>query len=421
MARTLDVYIGDDITGHLIQDDGGQMSFTYAEDWLNKQGSVPLSQSLPLRSEPFKGKECRGFFGGILPEEAKREIIAQNLGISARNDYAMLERIGGECAGAVTFVPAGGALPERNYDYHKLSDKELAGILRELPRRPLLAGEKGIRLSLAGAQDKVAMRIEGGEISLPLGGAPSTHILKPAVERFDGVVFNEALCMKLAAASGLAAAAVETRTVDGTDFLVVERYDRHHDKAADGTPTLERLHQEDFCQALGFVPEMKYQIEGGPSLKQCFGLLRDVSNAPVIDLAKLLDAVIFNYLVGNNDAHGKNYSLLYKPLEKGGRETRLSPLYDIVSTVYYPDLSRDMAMKIGSEYSSENVTSRDFEQLAEEAGLGKALVRRRVPELADTVIASLAKVEIANPTFEKVAALIRERCEKARGFREGKS
>ena len=421
MARTLDVYIGDDITGRLVQDDGGQMSFTYAEGWRNKPGAVPLSQSLPRRAEPFKGKECRGFFGGLLPEEAKREIIARNLGISARNDYAMLERIGGECAGAVTFVPAGGALPEKNYDYRKLSDNELAGILRELPKRPLLAGDKGVRLSLAGAQDKVAVRIEGGEISLPLGGAPSTHILKPAVERFDGVVFNEALCMNLAAASGLPAAGVETRTIDGIDFLVVERYDRHHSKSADDNPTLERLHQEDFGQALGFVSEMKYQMEGGPSLKQCFALLRDVSSTPVIDLARLLDAVIFNYLAGNNDAHGKNYSLLYKPLEKGGRETMLSPLYDIVSTVYYPDLSRDMAMKIGKEYSSENVTAKDFEQLAEEAGLGKALVRRRVPELADTVIASLAKVQIANATAEKVAALIRERCEKARGLLESKS
>jgi serine/threonine-protein kinase HipA len=122
----------------------------------------------------------------------------------------MLERIGGECAGAVTFVPAGGALPEETYDYRKLTDKELAGILRELPNRPLLAGDKGVRLSLAGAQDKVAVRIEGGEVSVPLGGAPSTHILKPAVERFEGVVFNEALCMKLAATAGLPAAAVKT-------------------------------------------------------------------------------------------------------------------------------------------------------------------------------------------------------------------
>ena len=412
MARTLDVYLHDDLVGHLVQDDGGQMLFDYTADWLNRPGASPLSQSLPLRKEVFKGKECRAFFAGILPEESKREIIARNLGISARNDYAMLEQIGGECAGAVTFIPAGGALPERNYGYRKLSEKELAGILRELPRRPLLAGDEGIRLSLAGAQDKVAVRIEDGEVSVPLGGAPSTHILKPAVERFEGVVFNEALCMKLAAASGLPAAAVETRTADGVDFLLVERYDRYHRAAPNGEPVLERLHQEDFCQAQGIVSEFKYQKEGGPSLRQCFALLREVSSAPVIDLARLLDAVIYNYLVGNNDAHGKNFSLLYKNNENGNPEIRLSPLYDIVSTVYYPELSREMAMKIGREYSSEKIMPEDFEQLAAEAGLGKALVRRRVPELAATVKDALAKIEITHPTAEKVAALIKQRCEK---------
>ncbi len=416
MARTLDVYLGDDIVGQLVQDDGGQMSFRYVETWLNKDGAVALSQSLPLRKERFKAKECRAFFSGILPEESKREIIARNLGISARNDYAMLERIGGECAGGGTFVPAGSSLLERNYDYRKFSDKELIGILQQLPRRPLLAGDEGIRLSLAGVQDKIAVRIEGDEVSVPLGGAPSTHILKPAVERFEGVVFNEALCMKLAAAAGLSVAGIETRSLDGIDFLVVERYDRHHRESAEGKLTIERLHQEDFCQALGIASEFKYQKEGGPSLKQCFALLRDVSSAPVIDLARLLDAVIFNYLVGNHDAHGKNFSLLYLRLEKGGKETRLSPLYDIVSTVYYPELSREMAMKIGSEYSSEKVGPRDFEQLAQEAGLGRPLVRRRVPELANTVMASLAKMETVNPTAENVAVLIRERCEKARGF-----
>ena len=232
MAKTLDVYLQNDLVGHLVQDDGGDMSFQYVETWLDRPGATPLSQSLPLRKERFRRKECRGFFAGILPEESKREIIASNLGISARNDYAMLERIGGECAGAVTFVAHGQGLPERNYGYRQLSEKELTAILKELPKRPLLAGDDGIRLSLAGAQDKVAVRIEDGKVCLPLGGAPSTHILKPAVERFDGVVFNEALCMKLAAATGLSAAAVETRNVEGIDYLLVERFDRiHRDRA----------------------------------------------------------------------------------------------------------------------------------------------------------------------------------------------
>src|SRR6185369_15054736 len=171
MARMLDVYLHEHLIGHLIQDDGGQMSFEYLDSRLAQPAAEVLSQSLPLRKERFPAKECRGFFGGILPEESKREIIARNLGISARNDYAMLEQIGGECAGAVTFVLAGEKLPERNYGYRTLSSQELAAMLKQLPKRPLLAGEDGIRLSLAGTQDKVAVRIEGNEISLPLGGA----------------------------------------------------------------------------------------------------------------------------------------------------------------------------------------------------------------------------------------------------------
>src|SRR5215469_1075597 len=278
MAKTLDVYLHEELVGHLVQDDHGQMLFEYVQFWLAKPGATPLSQSLPLRKESFTRNECRGFFAGILPEQDKREKIARNLGISPRNDFALLELIGGECAGAVTFLSSGHPLPERSYSYRKLSSNELAAMLKELPKRPLLAGEKGIRLSLAGAQHKIAVRIERDEISLPLGGAPSTHILKPNIEHFTGVVFNEAFAMRLAAAVNLPAARVETRTVDGIDYLLVERYDRTHRKS-DAATILDRLHQEDFCQAQNIVPETKYQKEGGPSLKQCFRLLREASTA----------------------------------------------------------------------------------------------------------------------------------------------
>jgi serine/threonine-protein kinase HipA len=419
MARTLDVYLHRELVGHLIQDDGGQMVFDYAGSWLQKPDATPLSHSLPLRRERFKRNECRGYFAGILPEESKREIIARNLGISERNDYAMLERIGGECAGAVTFIPAGENLPARDDHYRALTSHELAGILKELPRRPLLAGETGIRLSLAGAQDKIAVRVEGDAISLPLDGAPSTHILKPAVERFAGVVFNEAYCMKLAAAVGLPAAKAEIRRVEDVEYLLVERYDRTHSQGPEGV-TLERLHQEDFCQALGIVSENKYQKEGGPSLKQCFALLREVSSAPVLDLARLLDAVVFNFLVGNNDAHGKNFSLLYCGAGTASQEVRLAPLYDVVSTRYYPELTREMAMKIGGEYSSDRVSKTNFEQLAEDAGLAKPLVRSRVPELAEAVLSNLDKTGIEHPVAGVLADQIRERCSTFRDrFRNG--
>lgn len=413
MARTLDVYLQKDLVGHLIQDDGGQMVFDYGEGWLNKAGACALSHSLPLRRERFTRKECRGFFAGVLPEESKREIIARNLGISARNDYAMLERIGGECAGAVTFVPAGEPLPEQNYSYHPLTAEELATILKELPKRPLLAGKQGVRLSLAGAQDKIAVRVDGKQVSLPLGGAPSTHILKPGIERYEGVVFNEAFTMRLAAEIGLNVARVETRTVEGMNFLLVERYDRISNRTDTGESSVARVHQEDFCQALGVVPELKYQKEGGPSLKDCFQLLREVSSAPVIDLARLLDAVIFNYMVGNNDAHGKNFSLLYPGAGTGDMQVRLAPLYDLVCTAYYPELTEEMAMKIGGEYLSRSVTLRRFEKFAEDAGLAKPLVRRRVMEVAEKILAAAPKLDIENSVTEGVAALITGRVEKA--------
>jgi len=408
MPRTLDVYLHQALVGRLIQDDQGLMTFYYDEGWLTRSGAIPLSHSLPLKAGKFNRNACRGFFAGILPDESKREIIAKNLGISARNDFAMLEQIGGECAGAVTFVPAGSGLPERNYNYRPLNQGQLAEILRMLPRRPLMAGEDGIRLSLAGAQDKIAVHVADGQISIPLGGAPSTHILKPAIERFEGIVFNEAFCMKLAGAVGLHVANVGLGRVEEIDYLLVQRYDRvAMVNIASGAEHLERQHQEDFCQALGIAPDQKYQNEGGPSLKQCFDLVRDLSASPVIDLQRLLDAVIFNFLIGNHDAHGKNFSLVY------GAETRLAPLYDVLSTTYYPELSKKMAMKIGDEYASDKVTPRHFEKLAEDASLSKPMVRQRVLELAETVLAMIPGLEGGNPATSAVAAQVKDRCSTA--------
>jgi serine/threonine-protein kinase HipA len=222
--------------------------------------------------------------------------------------------------------------------------------------------------------------------------------------------------MKLAAAVGLPVAKTEIRRVEDVEYLLVERYDRTQRQNPEGA-TLERLHQEDFCQALGIVSENKYQKEGGPSLKQCFALLREVSSAPVLDLARLLDAVVFNFLVGNNDAHGKNFSLLYRGAgTASGRagmanpEIRLAPLYDVVSTRYYPELTREMAMKIGGEYSSDKVSKANFEQLAEDAGLAKPLVRRRVPELAGSIVSNLSSTGIEHPVTEVLAEQLRARC-----------
>lgn len=405
MARTLDVYLYRELAGHLTQDGHGDISFEYNQSWLDKSGVHALSQSLPLRAGLFTRRECRGFFSGILPEAKNRETIARNLGISARNDFAMLEEIGGECAGAVTFITAGKSLPAPDYQYRPLSEKSLATILRELPRRPLMAGEDGVRLSLAGAQDKIAVCVSGEGISIPLGGAPSTHILKPAVEHFKGVVFNEALCMTLAKAIGLPVAKVEIRQVEDIDFLLVKRYDR---RESTNNSNLIRLHQEDFCQALGISSERKYQGEGGPSLKDCFNLIREISSAPVVDLQNLLNAVIFNYLVGNHDAHGKNFSLLYKAAKDN---IELAPLYDIVCTAYYPEITKKMAMQLGGEYKSELVRLNHFENLAEETGLAKPLVKARVLQITENIMRKIDNLGMQHDVAKGVIKLVKKRCQ----------
>ncbi len=404
MARSLNVYLDRNFVGQLIQDDDGEMLFEYAESWLGNLTAIPLSLSLPLREKQFTQKECRGFFGGILPEEDNRKIIARILGISDKNDFAMLEQIGGECAGAITFLPEATAAPEDDSRYREISEEELARILRELPRRPLMAGEEGIRLSLAGAQNKIAVRFEDGRISIPLGSAPSSHILKPAIATYEGVVFNEAFCMDLATEAELDTAKTTTARVEDIDYLLVERYDRYQDE----DKRIRRVHQEDFCQALGIPAETKYQSEGGPSLTDCFMLLRNASSSPVIDIRALLDAVLFNLIIGNHDAHAKNISLLFLPDSR----IRLAPLYDLISTVFYPELTNKMATKMGGEDKSEVISPKHVERFARDAGLAVPPTLARVSKMATTILEAIPKVDKPDEVSEKVAALINERVER---------
>ena len=411
MARSLVVWFYDQICGTLVQNDTGDLEFTYAPEWLQSSVARPLSNSLPLRKESYSSKECQGFFGGILPEQASREKIAKNLGISSKNDFGLLEHIGGECAGAVSFARAGENLQFQEDGKRSLDLDLFARILREIPLRPLMAGEEGVRLSLAGAQPKLAVRMEGEKAFLPLGSTPSTHIIKPALREYKGIVQNEAYCMMLAAKIQLNAAHVDIRFVEELECLLIERYDRLPvTQMRRFTGKVERLHQEDFCQALGIISERKYQNEGGPALSDCFQLVREISSRPVIDLRALLDAAIFNYLIGNCDAHGKNFSLLYSPLQLKPT-ARLAPLYDLICTRVYPELSSKMAMKIGGEYEHAKVLPRHFEMLAEEAGLSPPRTLERVANMSRSILSALEILEVPQECPE-VPALIRAQCER---------
>lgn len=384
MARQiLNVFLGPELAGELEQDASGNIRFQYSPAWLDSPNAMPLSASLPLRPEPFSRNETRPFFAGVLPEEESRLLIAKAFGISNKNDFALLARIGAECAGAVSLLPPGELPVTSHPSYQEINAGELAERLELLPRRPLLAGETGIRLSLAGAQGKLAVRISDGRIFLPLDGSPSSHILKPENPHFSGLVENEYFCMKLAAEAGFEVAEVEIGEVEGIRFLQVKRYDRR--RLSDGR--LERIHQEDFCQALGVPPELKYQQEGGPSLKKCFELVRSVSTIPGPDLLRLFDAVVFNVLIGNNDAHGKNFSFL-----RERNSIRFAPLYDLVSTQAYPDLASEMAMKLGGERDPRRVAAKNWRFFFDHAGIGQAVAQQRLRVTAERILATAEKL-----------------------------
>lgn len=369
----LSVYLNEHRVGLLQLDAQRRFVFQYDSAWLSSAESVPLSLSLPLQEAAYTDDSARPFFANLLPEAQLREVIARKLGLSENNDYGLLEAIGGECAGAVSLLPQDQPLDEQGH-YQPLNEDELHTLIEQMPQRPMLAGEGEMRLSLAGVQNKLPVYFDGTQIYQPHGGKPSSHILKPAIRDYHGSVFNEAYCMQLAKAVGLLVPEVTLYNNQGQWLYLISRYDREPDQQGD----LVRLHQEDFCQALGILPEAKYEKEGGPSLADCFNLLRERSIQPVIDLPQLVNWVVFNYFIGNADAHGKNVSLL---LTQHG--PMLAPFYDLMSTAIYPGLSDKPAMKIGGEDRPDWIIARSWQQFSEETGIGFKMVKQTLEEMSD--------------------------------------
>lgn len=413
MIKSLAVWWDGAVVGVLQIDEHGDLAFAYDAGWLADPAARAISISLPKRAEPFNRRETRPFFAGLLPDEGQREAVAAVLGVSKANDFRLLEQLGGDVAGALTLWPEGEAPPAAVGlgEAQPLDDAQLVEILDTLPTRPFLAGaEEGLRLSLAGAQTKLPVVLVNGAVALPAPGQPSTHILKPPISRFPGTTENEALAMRLAQGVGLTVAAVEPRWAGERSYLLVERYDRQ--VAGDGT--IRRLHQEDFCQALGIAPEKKYAAEGGPTFRPCFELLRGVVTPSAPAVLRLLDAAIFNVIVGNADAHGKNFSLLYRP---GGID--FAPLYDLMCTAAYKDLHPKLAMKVAKRATLEEFTPDTWTEFGVEIGMGGPFVRRRATALAERVAEALpaASDGVADAGFEgedlrRIQAVIRGRAQR---------
>ena len=354
------------------------MTFAYDASWL-KTTRPPLSQSLPLSGD-FGTGEVVAYFGGLLPEGAPRQILSRQLGVSAANDFALLEALGGDTAGAVSLLAPGSEIPSTTGDdVQWLDERQLNELIVELPSRPMHTDSDGEwRLSLAGAQDKLPVLLgEDGRIGLTRGRTPSTHILKTPIAGLHDTVANEAYCLELGRRLGIDTVVAVPRRAGDRECLLVARYDRRATPAG-----IERLHQEDFCQALGIPSDRKYQAEGGPGLPDCFGLVRAAVSVPARESPRLLDYVGLSFLVGNHDAHGKNFSLLYN---LDSHLAELAPAYDILCTVVYrhvKPMSRKMAMHIGGEYRPGWVRARHLERMLTDAQLGPAASRRRLRALA---------------------------------------
>jgi len=410
MSHALEVYLLKQHVGRLTLDEKRKFVFQYEKAWIGSNHALPLSLSLPLQDAAFDDDEARPFFTNLLPESGLRKMISRQLHISEGNDFAILEAIGGECAGAVSLLPDG-ELWSDDGEYQALNDSALNTLVREMPQKPMRVGEGDIRLSLAGAQNKLPVFYNQGVVSLTKGNVPSSHILKPPMEHFSDTVENEFFCMQLAKKMGLNVPEV-TLLQKEKPLYFIERYDRVRN--AEGG--MVRLHQEDFCQSLGVAADMKYENEGGPSLQMCFQLIRNHSVNPIADVKSLLQWTIFNYLIGNADAHGKNISMLFT--QQG---PRLAPFYDLLSTAIYSNLSSKIAMKIGGEYRPDWIAVRHWERLAKDIGINAKMIHQNLKKMSGKIIveaealkAGFSKEHGENDGVNQIFRLIHSRVGKVR-------
>ena len=304
MLHELEVCLHGSVVGHLVRTSDEAWSLVYDRDVSQQASGGPLSVALPRSRDAHHGNAVYAVFANLLPDGALRRRTAHSLGISEGNDFALLGRLGGECAGAIR-LRAPGARWRQTPLRRTLDDAELRNMIAVLPVHPLLSEADGLRKTLPGEFDKLPVRVEGQQVTVIMGDELTTHIVKPAKPGLRESVMNEAFCMALAGRFGLATAA--THVIHGrVSVLAVARLDRTLDKSP------ATLNMEDFCQALGYPPNRKYEREGGPRLAEIADLLRQVSIRPGVDLRALLRWVIYTFLIGLGAGHGKQLALLHE-------------------------------------------------------------------------------------------------------------
>ena len=392
-TQSLDVYLHGERIGIITrgQDPEGP-SFQYLESYRTRSGAIALGRQIPLTEEPTRSETILRWIDGLLPEGDRRGDLTRQLGLHRMSTWSLIREIGLDCAGAVQVADPHHRTGRPSY--YKASEAEIGLAFDQIAQRPIQTFERGARLSIAGAQEKIVLaKLAEHSWAWPLHGAPSTHILKPQTARFPGLVQNECLCMTVAARARLPTAKVQVRHFGRHETLVVERFDR--------SPQGNRIHQEDFAQALGTVA--KYQQPQGPTLRDCF-TRTGVGGWP------LWEQVMFAWLIGDEDKHAKNFSVLYE----SNKPPRLTPIYDAVCTLAYPNLQRGMAMRIGRTYQVREVDEHALQNEASKCGLDPIEAIERTHTLSERVhdaIQTLREEGWNTSILENSGTL--DRCEKA--------
>lgn len=335
-----------------------------------------IGRRLPVRAEPHGDEECRAFVANLLPEGDWRTMLCRRLALPTADDFSLLQRLGHDCAGAVTFEEPDA---EQSGDaYTPLPEATLRAWLKDPMARPTPAEAPGLRRALAGAQDKLILHLAEGEPYLCERGAPSTVIIKPDIQSgWRGVeltAMNELFCMQLAGAVGLRV----PKTFWFAGAFAVERFDRRYVGSR-----LARVHQEDFAQLLGVLPAAKYEI----GWRECFRVVDQHLNDAAAARRELVERLLFNLLIGNGDAHAKNFALSFT---EAGAE--LAPAYDLLCTDAYPELSQSFVMRIGPARRQEELSALAWQELAQSAQLPLEWIKQRGAELSAAVQLALREL-----------------------------
>lgn len=369
---------------------GREEQFSYAESYLENEAAQPLSALLPLREEPFPKRQTRVFFRNLLPEGGALAAVAKTLEVKSSSYLKVLGALGSECIGALILEGDDGQ-KERPYGYTPLEREELGRAFEEGADGVAKLQEEA-KLSLAGAQSKMGLYADRSsgilpQYFLPQGTAASTHIVKAANRRFEQLSENEYYCLRLAEAAGLSVPKCFLDTIEEQPLFVIERFDRvllpEQDRRVDrGIHQVQRLHQEDFCQVLGLLPERKYEKGEERFAKKVRDALYERSSSPVRDLEVFARLLVTNAVLGNCDGHLKNLTVL-----RGAdwASFSLAPMYDIASTVVYEGLDRHMAMRIGSTSKIDEVGRDDFHAMAKELSISVRMMDRLIEEVCEGV------------------------------------